>query len=96
MFNDVLSPSVEMDRLVIVSVRSVVGFGSGSVAFVVSIGFSLAHTNFFLRLGAVLNADSFVWEYLFQMRVLLYIVPVFVYESLYYFVYVVTELCDEN
>ena len=55
MFNVVLSPSVEMDKLVIVFVRSVVGFRSGCVAFVVWIGFSLARTNFFLRL-AVLNA----------------------------------------
>ena len=38
MFNVVLSPSVEMDKLVIVSVRLVVGLRSGSVAFVVSIG----------------------------------------------------------
>ena len=56
MFNVMLSISVEMDRLVIVSVRSVVEFGGGCVAFVVSIGFSLARTSFFLRLGAVLNA----------------------------------------
>ena len=45
-----------MDRLVIVSVRTVVEFGGGCVTFVVSIGFSLAHTSFFLRFGAVLNA----------------------------------------
>ena len=31
-------------------------FGTCSVAFVVSIGFSLARTSFFLRLGAVLHA----------------------------------------
>ena len=54
MFKAVLFSSVEMDKLVRVSVRSVVEFGTCSVAFVVSIGFSLAHTNFFLRLGAVL------------------------------------------
>ena len=43
-------------KLVIVSVMSVVEFGACSVAFVVSIGFSLARTSFFLRLGAVLHA----------------------------------------
>ena len=56
MFNVMLSLSDEMDRLVIVSVRSVVEFGGGCVAFVVSIGFSLSHTSLFLRLGAALNA----------------------------------------
>ena len=56
MFNVMLSLSVEIDRLVIVFVRSVVEFGGGCVAFVVSIGFSLAPPSFFLRLGAVLNA----------------------------------------
>ena len=45
MFKVVLS-SVEMDRLVIVSVRSVVEFGTCS----------LARTSFFLRSGAVLHA----------------------------------------
>ena len=56
MFNVMLSLSVEMDRFVTVSVRSVVEFGGGCVSFVVSIGFSLARTIFILRLGAVFNA----------------------------------------
>ena len=56
MFNVMLSLSVEIDRLVIVSVRSVVEFRGCCVTFVVSIGLSLARTSFFLRLGAVLNA----------------------------------------
>ena len=56
MFKVVLFSSVEMDKLVIVSVMSVVEFGACSVAFVVSIGFSLARTSFFLRLGAVLHS----------------------------------------
>ena len=47
MFKIVLSLSVEMDRLVIVSVRSVVEFEFGCVAFVVLIGFSLAALGFF-------------------------------------------------
>ena len=45
-----------IDRLAIVSVRSVVAFGSGCVVFVVSIVFGLAHNNFFPSLGTVLNA----------------------------------------
>ena len=67
MFKVVLFSSVEMDKLVIVSVRSVVEFGTCSVAFVVSIGFSLACTSFFLRLGLfymlwLVNGGKFVLD----------------------------------
>ena len=56
MFNVMLSLSVEMDRLVIVSVRSLVEFGGGCVTFGGSIGFSWARTSFSLRMVAVFYA----------------------------------------
>ena len=68
-------------------------FIGGCVMFVVSIAFSLALTSFFLRLGGCFKCyDWFVWEDLFQIRVLLYRFPVFVYDR----DYVVTELCVKN
>ena len=45
-FEVVLFSSVEIDKLVIVSLMSVVEFGACSVVFVVPIGFSLARTSF--------------------------------------------------
>ena len=48
MLNVVLSHSVEIDTLVIVFVRSVVGFRSGCVTSMVSIDFSLARIIAFL------------------------------------------------
>ena len=91
MFNVMLSLSVEMDRLVIVSVRSVVEFIGGCVMYVVSIGFV-----WLSKVGGCFKCyDWFVWEDLFQMRVLLYRFPMFVYDPLY-LMYIVTELCATN